>query len=98
MAGTDATDAQGAFRLDLGWFEGSPVVSFPTVPAGGSYGLGGPRRYALEQADATLTSGGWQGVAGLTNVFRRGAVRLIPTGHGEANRRFFRGFAVWLAP
>ena len=96
VAGTDATNAQSVFRLDLGWGGGAPVVSFPTAPAGGVYGLGGLRRYALEQADGLATDD-WRGVAGLTNVAGWGQSVTYTNQTDAAPRRFFRG-RVWLEP
>ncbi len=96
VAGTDAADPQSVFLLTIGGGNGTAVLSFPTVPAGGFYGLGGLRRYALEQAD-DLAAGGWQGVAGLTNVVGAGQSVSYTNQTGGAARRFFRG-RVWLEP
>ena len=94
VAGTDATNAQSLFRLDLDMGSGVPVISFPTVPAGGFYGLGDIRRYALEQAD-DLAGNNWQGVAGLTNVAGEGQSITYTNRIGDATHRFFRG-RVWI--
>ena len=96
MAGTDATNAQSVFILEIGSGNGASVVSFPTVPADGSYGMVGPRRYALELAD-DLAVGGWRGVEGLTNVVGAGQPVSYTNQIDDAARRFFRG-RVWLEP
>jgi hypothetical protein len=72
------------------------VISFPTVPAGGFYGLGGVRHYALEQAD-DLAPGIWQGVPGLADVPGQGQSVIYTNRFDASDRRFFRG-RVWLEP
>ena len=94
VAGTDATNAQSVFSLNFDCGSGASVVSFPTVPAGGAYGLGGMRRYALDQADGLATDD-WRGVAGLTNVAGWGQSVIYTNQTEGASRRFFRG-RVWL--
>jgi hypothetical protein len=96
MAGTDAGSTQSVFRLGMGAGASESVISFPTVSSGGFYGLGGVRRYALEQAD-DLASGVWQGVPGLTDVTGQGQSVIYTNRFDAADRRFFRG-RVWLAP
>ncbi len=96
VAGTDATNAASLFQLDLSVSNGWPVISFPTVPfEGGRYGMGGVRRYALEQA-ADLSGGGWSEVAGVQGVIGVGQT-VIHTNAVETPARFFRG-RVWLEP
>jgi len=96
VAGTDATNRLSVFAVSLAVSNGLPVVSFPTVPAGGFYGLGGVRRYALEAAD-DLSAGNWQGVAGLDNVPGSGRPVVYTNQLEGAGQRFFRG-RVWLSP
>ena len=94
VAGTDATNKQSVFRLDLGSSNGVSVVSFQTVPySGAAYGLSGLRRYALELED-DLAAGQWQGVEGLTNVVGAGQT-VVHTNGFDAPLRFFHG-RVWL--
>lgn len=96
VAGTDATQSQSVFRLELDMGGGLSVVSFPTVPYDGSaYGLSGIRRYGLVQADDLLAPGSWVGVAGLTNVVGEGQTISYTNQLEAADRRFFRG-RVWL--
>ena len=96
VMGTDATNSQSLFRLDLGSCNGFPAVSFQTVADGGFYGRGGTRRYGLYQA-TDLLSGDWKGVEGFTNVLGTGQSVIYTNGTGDAARRFFRG-RVWLEP
>lgn len=95
VAGTDATNALSVFRLQLGMSNGMSVVSFPTVPAGGFYGLGGTRRYALEQTTNNLTVPNWKDVTGLDNVTGAGQIITYTNQLDAAAMRFFRG-RVWL--
>jgi hypothetical protein len=94
VAGTDAVNSQSVFRLGIGMSNGTAVVSFPTVPAGGFYGLGGLRYYALEQAD-DLTTGVWQKVTGLSKMAGEGQSVSYTNRIDEAPGNFFRG-RVWL--
>lgn len=94
VAGTDATNAQSVFQLDISRDNGASTVSFPTVPAGGFYGWEGIRRYALEQTE-DLAGNKWRGVAGLTNVVGEGQSVIYTNRIDDAPRRFFRG-RVWL--
>jgi hypothetical protein len=96
VAGTDAMNSQSVFRLDVKLSDGAAVVSFPTVQAGGVYGLGGVRRYALEQAGG-LTADDWLGVSGLDAVAGWGQAVSYTNRLDAAPRRFFRG-RVWLEP
>jgi hypothetical protein len=96
VAGTDASNSQSVFRLDLRLSNGLSVVSFPTVPySGEDFGLSGLRRYALEQVE-NLKMGEWRGVAGLTNVMGAGQ-SVVHTNGFDVPLRFFRG-RVWLEP
>ncbi len=96
VMGTDATNSQSVFRIDLGTSNGMSMVSFPTVPAGGFYGLGGVRRYGLFQANG-LPVADWQGIAGFTNVLGSGQSVIYTNWTEGATGRFFRG-RVWLEP
>jgi hypothetical protein len=94
VMGTDATQSQSVFRVELVVSNGVSEVSFQTVPEGGFYGLGGVRRYALYQADALQTAN-WQGVEGLTNVVGGGQSVIYTNWIEGVDLRFFRG-RVWL--
>ena len=71
------------------------AVSFPTVPAGGFYGLGGTRRYALEQTTNNLSAQNWKDVTGFDNVAGTGQPFTYTNQLDAAAMRFFRG-RVWL--
>jgi len=96
VAGTDAGSTQSVFRLQFGASNGLFEVSFPTVSEGGFYGLGGLRRYALEQA-GDLAAGDWQAVPGLGAVPGAGQRVSYTNRLDGAGSRFFRG-RVWLEP
>lgn len=96
VMGTDATNSQSVFRIDLGTSNGMSVVSFTTMPSGGFYGLGGVRRYGLFQASDLLTAD-WQGVAGFSNVVGAGQSVFYTNRTDDADHRYFRG-RVWLEP
>jgi hypothetical protein len=96
VAGTDASSTQSVFRLQFGTSNGLFAVTFPTVPEGGFYGLGGLRRYALDQTD-DLAAIDWQAVQGLSAVAGAGQSISYTNRLDGAGRRFFRG-RVWLEP
>jgi len=94
-AGTDATNAQSVFMIDLRMDDGASVLSFPTVPFVDAFGLSRRRHYALEESE-DLTADGWRDVEGWTDVVGDGQP-VVYTNNFVGTIRFFRG-RVWLEP
>jgi hypothetical protein len=94
VAGTDADNSQSVFTLGIEMYNGASVITFPTMPEGGFYELGGVRFYALEQSDDLID---WQDISGLGSVVGEGQFISYTNQLEEAARRYFRG-RVWMDP
>ena len=93
IAGTDATNGQSLFTVNVTMSNGNPVVTFQTVGAGVEYD-GQSRRYSLSSA-SNLVTNGWIGVAGFTNILGADQT-VIYTNEVSSNAPAFYKGRVWM--
>jgi len=93
IAGTDATNGQSLFTVNITMSNGNPVVMLQTVGAGAEYD-GQSRRYSLSSA-SNLVTDGWVGVGGFTNIPGTNQTVIYTNATPSNIPAFFKG-GVWM--